>query len=82
MENELELSAVIGFKGTVPSGLILHPDNEHLIFPLGCTVVVRNLIKKTQAFFTGSRQPGQLHHCLEQRNASGIRTEDIHGLPS
>jgi len=53
MENELELSAVIGFKGTVPSGLILHPDNEHLIFPLGCTVVVRNLMQKTQSFLQG-----------------------------
>jgi WD40 repeat protein len=53
MEAELELAAVIGFKGTVPSGLILHPDNEHLIFPLGCTVVVRNLIQKTQAFLQG-----------------------------
>lgn len=53
MEAELELQAVIGFKGTVPGGLILHPDNEHLIFPLGCTVVVRNLIAKTQAFLQG-----------------------------
>jgi len=53
MEQELELSAVIGFKGTVPQGLILHPDNEHLIFPLGCTVVVRNLIQKTQSFLQG-----------------------------
>jgi len=53
MEAELELSAVIGFKGTVPSGLILHPDNEHLIFPLGCTVVIRNLLQKTQAFLQG-----------------------------
>jgi WD40 repeat protein len=53
MDNELELSAVIGFKGTVPQGLILHPDNEHLIFPLGCTVVVRNLMQKTQSFLQG-----------------------------
>lgn len=53
MENELELSAVIGFKGTVTEGLILHPDDEHLIFPLGCTVVVRNLIQKTQSFLQG-----------------------------
>jgi len=28
-ETELELQAVIGFKGTVPSSLILHPDQEH-----------------------------------------------------
>eukprot|EP00928_Gymnodinium_smaydae_P072566 TRINITY_DN55908_c0_g1_i1.p1 TRINITY_DN55908_c0_g1~~TRINITY_DN55908_c0_g1_i1.p1 ORF type:complete len:618 (-),score=132.88 TRINITY_DN55908_c0_g1_i1:184-2037(-) len=52
-EKELELQAVIGFKGSVPGGLILHPDNEHLIFPLGCTIVVRNILKKTQAFLQG-----------------------------
>mmetsp|Transcript_5183 Transcript_5183/g.8782 ORF Transcript_5183/g.8782 Transcript_5183/m.8782 type:complete len:622 (+) Transcript_5183:78-1943(+) len=52
-EQELELQAVIGFKGTVQSSLILHPDQEHLIFPLGCTVVLRNLIKRTQAFLQG-----------------------------
>jgi len=52
-EQELELQAVIGFKGTVPASLILHPDQEHLIFPLGCTVVLRNLVRKTQAFLQG-----------------------------
>mmetsp|Transcript_41551 Transcript_41551/g.88542 ORF Transcript_41551/g.88542 Transcript_41551/m.88542 type:complete len:621 (-) Transcript_41551:103-1965(-) len=52
-EAELELEAVIGFKGSVVSGLILHPDQEHLIFPLGCTVVLRNLLKKTQSFLQG-----------------------------
>jgi len=52
-EQELELQAVIGFKGTVPSALILHPDQEHLIFPLGCTVVLRNLLKRTQSFLQG-----------------------------
>mmetsp|Transcript_50806 Transcript_50806/g.114214 ORF Transcript_50806/g.114214 Transcript_50806/m.114214 type:complete len:618 (+) Transcript_50806:103-1956(+) len=52
-EQELELQAVIGFKGTVPSSLILHPDQEHLIFPLGCTVVLRNLLRKTQSFLQG-----------------------------
>mmetsp|Transcript_34261 Transcript_34261/g.80051 ORF Transcript_34261/g.80051 Transcript_34261/m.80051 type:complete len:616 (-) Transcript_34261:179-2026(-) len=53
MEGELELEAVIGFKGTVTQGLLLHPDQQHLIFPLGCTVVVRNLIEKTQSFLQG-----------------------------
>lgn len=52
-EAELELQAVIGFKGTVPASLILHPDQEHLIFPLGCTIVLRNLLRKTQAFLQG-----------------------------
>jgi len=53
MEKELELAAVIGFKGTVVQGLVLHPDNEHLIFPLGCAVIVRNLIQRTQSFLQG-----------------------------
>jgi len=52
-EVELELQAVIGFKGTVPGALILHPDQQHLIFPLGCTVVLRNLLQKTQSFLQG-----------------------------
>lgn len=39
--------------GTVPGALILHPDQEHLIFPLGCTIVLRNLVKKTQSFLQG-----------------------------
>eukprot|EP00357_Protocruzia_adherens_P026776 CAMPEP_0115010388 /NCGR_PEP_ID=MMETSP0216-20121206/23287_1 /TAXON_ID=223996 /ORGANISM="Protocruzia adherens, Strain Boccale" /LENGTH=624 /DNA_ID=CAMNT_0002378595 /DNA_START=28 /DNA_END=1902 /DNA_ORIENTATION=- len=53
MERELELSAVIGFKGTVPNGLLLHPDNEHLIFPLGAKIVVRHIISRTQTFLNG-----------------------------
>ena len=53
MEKELELQAVIGFKGTVVDGLILHPDNEHLLFPLGTTIVVRHIISRTQQFLRG-----------------------------
>ena len=30
---DLNLMAVIGFNGGVVDGLILHPDNETLIFP-------------------------------------------------
>ncbi|EER17966.1 WD-repeat protein, putative [Perkinsus marinus ATCC 50983] len=50
---ELELQAVIGFKGAVIDGMQLHPDNKHLLYPLGCTVVVRNLIERTQDFMVG-----------------------------
>jgi WD40 repeat protein len=53
MEKDLELSAVIGFKGNVVNGLILHPDNEHLLFPLGTTIVVRHIISRTQEFLRG-----------------------------
>lgn len=47
------MSAVIGFQGKVNSGLILHPDNEHIIFPLGTTIVVRHIISRTQQFLRG-----------------------------
>jgi len=36
------------YVGKVNSGLILHPDNEHIIFPLGTTIVVRHIISRTQ----------------------------------
>jgi len=53
MEKNLELSAVIGFRGKVTDGLILHPDNEHILFPLGTTIVIRNIITRTQQFLRG-----------------------------
>jgi hypothetical protein len=53
MEQELELSAVIGFNGKVNEGLVLHPDNEHIVFPLGTTIVVRHIISRTQQFLQG-----------------------------
>jgi cilia- and flagella-associated protein 52 len=39
--------------GKVVSGLILHPDNEHIIYPLGTTIVVRHIISRTQQFLRG-----------------------------
>lgn len=39
--------------GKVTDGLILHPDNEHILFPLGTTIVVRNIITRTQQFLRG-----------------------------
>jgi hypothetical protein len=47
MENDLEITAVIGFTGKIFNGLILHPDNEHLIYPLGSTIVVRHIISRS-----------------------------------
>jgi WD40 repeat protein len=47
---ELELLGVIGFNGTVRSGLILHPGNQHVVYPLGSTIVVRHLETNTQTF--------------------------------
>lgn len=50
---ELELVSTIGFNGTVPHGLLMHPDGEHLIYPLGCTVVIENLKTHEQRFLSG-----------------------------
>lgn len=53
MEKKLSISAVIGFKGSVVNGLILHPDNENVIFPLGSTIIVRHIVTRTQTFLQG-----------------------------
>lgn len=34
-------------------GCVLHPDNEHIIFPLGTTIVVRHIMSRTQRFLRG-----------------------------
>eukprot|EP01083_Nonionella_stella_P250775 865977_1 len=50
MSGKLKLEVVIGFAGSVPHGLILHPDDKHIIYPLGSTIVVKNVLKGTQRF--------------------------------
>lgn len=94
MEQELELSAVIGFQGKSPSppkgasplsketnplrvgkvtsGLILHPDNEHIIYPLGTTIVVRHIISRTQQFLRVRLPPQTPPRALEK---------GLHGAP-
>lgn len=52
----MDLSAVIGFTGTVIQGLILHPDNEHILFPLGSCIVIRHIISRSQSFLQGHDQ--------------------------
>ncbi|XP_036408816.1 cilia- and flagella-associated protein 52-like [Megalops cyprinoides] len=49
----LELEAVIGFNGRIISGLAVHPDEEHLIYPLGSTLILRNIQTSTQSFLQG-----------------------------
>ena len=49
----LNLMAVIGFNGTVIDGLILHPDNETLIFPIGNQIIVRNVLTRQDQFLKG-----------------------------
>ncbi|KAF0982496.1 hypothetical protein FDP41_011426 [Naegleria fowleri] len=39
--SQLYLDTVIGFNGLVPDGLQLHPNQKHIIYPLGSTVVIK-----------------------------------------
>uniref|UniRef100_A0A2C9JZG8 Cilia- and flagella-associated protein 52 n=1 Tax=Biomphalaria glabrata TaxID=6526 RepID=A0A2C9JZG8_BIOGL len=45
---ELELKRVIGFNGTVSGGLIVHPDREHIIYPLGCNVIIEDITQESK----------------------------------
>ena len=39
--------------GGVRGGLLAHPDGQHVVYPLGCTIVVQNLATQKQAFLEG-----------------------------
>jgi hypothetical protein len=39
--------------GSVFQGLLLHPDNEHLLFPLGSNIIIRHIITRSQTFLRG-----------------------------
>ncbi|XP_039271314.2 cilia- and flagella-associated protein 52-like [Styela clava] len=51
--SRLELVSTIGFNGHVEGGLAIHPDRQHLIYPLGSTIVIRDLNSSEQSFLTG-----------------------------
>ncbi|NWZ32016.1 CFA52 protein, partial [Asarcornis scutulata] len=44
---------LLAFVGHIPFGLICHPKKEHLLYPLGCTVVIQELASKKQVFLHG-----------------------------
>lgn len=48
--DQLRLKGVIGFNGKVTGGLRLHPDDKHILFPLGSTLVKKHLLNNTQTF--------------------------------
>ena len=39
--------------GSIPGGLVSHPDGQHIIYPLGCTVIVEDAQNLTQSFLSG-----------------------------
>lgn len=84
MEKDLDISAVIGFSGNVFDGLLLHPDNEHILYPLGSTVVVRHILSRTQTFLRGHQHNISCNPALTQpsRSPATANTSPVPRLPS
>ncbi|XP_030842134.1 cilia- and flagella-associated protein 52 [Strongylocentrotus purpuratus] len=51
--DRLELMSTIGFNGSSQGSLSVHPDRNHIVYPLGNTVIVENLNSKKQDFLQG-----------------------------
>ncbi|XP_052071620.1 cilia- and flagella-associated protein 52-like [Mytilus californianus] len=49
----LELDSIIGFNGDVNAGLKVHPGREHLIYPLGNTVIIEHVTTKEFSQLSG-----------------------------
>lgn len=41
------------FPGSVPFGLQCHPNRQHIVYPIGCTVVIEDIQTKEQVFLSG-----------------------------
>jgi cilia- and flagella-associated protein 52 len=39
--------------GKVPNGLKVHPDRMHMIYAIGCNIVIENLQTRRQEFLVG-----------------------------
>ena len=37
----------------MPHGLKIHPDRTHMIYPIGCNLVIENLQSREQEFLLG-----------------------------
>ncbi|XP_033630475.1 cilia- and flagella-associated protein 52-like [Asterias rubens] len=51
--SKLELISMTGFNGEVFAGFKVHPDKEHIIYPVGNTVIVEHITKNTQNCLSG-----------------------------
>lgn len=49
----LDLQSIVGFEGRVRDGLIYHPDGEWILYPLGATIVAKNIQTGHQEFLDG-----------------------------
>ncbi|XP_047349154.1 cilia- and flagella-associated protein 52 isoform X3 [Vespa velutina] len=49
----LDIIGIIGFDGVTKNALRLHPDQEHMIYPMGNKVTIKNVVSSEQSFLTG-----------------------------
>ncbi|KAL3875946.1 hypothetical protein ACJMK2_033846 [Sinanodonta woodiana] len=49
----LEIDSIIGLNGKVHGGMKVHPNRQHLIFPLGCAVVIEDISTNKQESLWG-----------------------------
>ena len=82
---EMNILSVIGFSGQVIDGLILHPDNETLIFPIGSQIVIRNVLTRQDHFLKGHNNdvsclclsPSGRYLASGQKTFSGFKADII-----
>jgi len=73
----LELESVIGFAGNVNDGLILHPDDQRLIYPLGSTVVIKQILENTQTFLQKGGHDNSVSCLTLDRNGKYLATGQV-----
>ena len=70
MAEPLELASVIGFAGSVPNGLIAHPDGKTIVYPLGSTIVLRSKDDSSrQEFLRGHSHEVRASDCAQTRTS-------------
>ncbi|XP_043599667.1 cilia- and flagella-associated protein 52 isoform X3 [Bombus pyrosoma] len=52
---ELEIFGIIAFDGVIRNGLRLHPDGEHLVYPMGNKITIKHVKTGEQFFLTGHK---------------------------
>jgi len=76
-EDMLELAAVIGFAGDVSGGLVLHPDDKRLIYPLGSTIVIKQILENTQRFLQKEGHDRSVSCLTLNRDGSRLATGQV-----
>ncbi|XP_022914302.2 cilia- and flagella-associated protein 52 [Onthophagus taurus] len=50
---DLELHSIIGFDGGIIRGFVVHPNGEHVVYPLGNKISIQHWATKKQDFLSG-----------------------------